>query len=63
MTYFVIETIYKPAAVISRVNRNCYSFTSQLVVVTSNIVDVHWQKPGVNRHIQRNVFETQLIHK
>jgi hypothetical protein len=24
-------------------------------------VDMHWQKPGITRHIQRNIYATQLI--
>lgn len=30
-------------------------------VIKSNILDVHCHKPGVARHTQRNVSETQLI--
>jgi hypothetical protein len=33
-----------------------------LAVVTSSIVDVHWQKLGVTSHFQRNVFETQPVN-
>ena len=39
--------------------------TFQIIIsstVVSNIVDVHWQKRGVTRHIRRNVFEIQQIN-
>jgi hypothetical protein len=33
-----------------------------MAVLTSSIVDVHWQKRGVTSHFQRNVFETQPVN-
>jgi hypothetical protein len=36
--------------------------TDKLQSLGTNMADVHWQKPGVISHIQRNVFENQLIN-
>jgi len=41
-------------------NLSKYKYYRQTVVF-SNIVKVPWQKLGVTSHIQRKVFETQLI--
>ena len=60
--YFLLEAIYDTLILICTLNMNCYEYFNRLVVVISDTVDVHWQRPGVNRHIQRNVFYTKLLY-
>jgi len=58
----VIEAFFLTSVLISMLKMNCWNLINSLAVVTSNRVDVHWQKLGVTSHYQRNVLETQPVN-